>query len=202
MRVGVLSDIHDQIWNLEKALEVIGGNGCEVLLFLGDFCAPFTLAQVAEGFGGAIHGVFGNNDGDRFNLGKVAAGVDNVTLYGELGELELGGVRIGMNHYPEIARRLAESGAYQAVFSGHDHRKYAHDINGVLWANPGDSGVKLLGEWNTTAEEIEGSFGDFFGWLEQSGWIIDVPEWRQKPDLYSGLLMPKQLAEAPGNGIT
>ena len=91
------------------------------------------------------------NDGDRFNLGKVAAGVDNVTLYGELGELELGGVRIGMNHYPEIAKRLAESGAYQAVFSGHDHRKYVHAIGETTGANPGE----IMGRFG------EPSFGVF-----------------------------------------
>ncbi|MDG2123315.1 MAG: YfcE family phosphodiesterase [Verrucomicrobiales bacterium] len=138
MRVAVLSDIHDHIWNLEKALKQVEQSGCEAMLFLGDFCAPFTLAQLAEGFSGPIHGVFGNNDGDRFNLGKVGAGVENVTLHGEWAEIELGGVKIGMNHYPELARRMAESGAYGAVFSGHDHLKYVHRVGPTLWANPGE----------------------------------------------------------------
>ncbi|TVR68836.1 MAG: YfcE family phosphodiesterase, partial [Spirochaetaceae bacterium] len=66
MTIAVLSDIHDNIWNLEKALVQVKDQRAEVLLFLGDFCAPFTLAQIAEGFSGPVHAIFGNNDGDTF----------------------------------------------------------------------------------------------------------------------------------------
>lgn len=138
MKIAVLSDIHDNIWNLETALHQVRESGAEVLLFLGDFCAPFTLAQIAEGFTKPVHAVFGNNDGDPFHISKIAAGHAHVTLHGQLAEIELGGKKIAMNHYPDIARRLAESGVYDAVFSGHDHRRYVHVIGKTLWANPGD----------------------------------------------------------------
>lgn len=138
MKLAVLSDIHDNIWNLETALRQVRDSGAEVLLFLGDFCAPFTLAQIAEGFAGPVHAVFGNNDGDTFLLSRVAAKHAQVTLHGQLAELDLGGRKIALNHYPDIARRLAESGAYDAVFSGHDHQRYVHHIGRTLWANPGD----------------------------------------------------------------
>lgn len=138
MKIAVLSDIHDNIWNLEAALHQVRGLEAEVLLFLGDFCAPFTLAQIAEGFGGPVHVVFGNNDGDLFLLSKVAARHPHVTLHGQLAELELGGRKIALNHYPDISLRLAESGAYDAVFSGHDHQRYVHRIGRALWANPGE----------------------------------------------------------------
>jgi predicted phosphodiesterase len=82
--------------------------------------------------------VFGNNDGDPFLLSKVAGQHAHVTLHGQLAELEAGGRKIGLNHYPEIARRLAESQAYDAVFSGHDHRRYIHQTGRTLWANPGE----------------------------------------------------------------
>jgi predicted phosphodiesterase len=108
------------------------------MFFLGDFCAPFTLAQIADGFAGPVDAVFGNNDGDPFLLGKVAAGHSHVTLHGQLAEIEVAGVAVALNHYPEIARRLAESGAYRAVFSGHDHRRYVHQVGPALWANPGE----------------------------------------------------------------
>ncbi|MDQ7030247.1 MAG: YfcE family phosphodiesterase [Ardenticatenia bacterium] len=138
MRVAVLSDIHDNIWNLEAALHDIAGRGGDVLLFLGDFCAPFTLAQMAEGFRGPIHAVFGNNDGDPFLLAQVASKFDHVHLYGPFAELELAGRRVALNHYPEIARRLVESGAYDAVFSGHNHQRHLDVVGTTLWANPGE----------------------------------------------------------------
>ncbi len=138
MRVAVLSDIHDNVWNLEAALRDIAEQGADLLFFLGDFCAPFTLAQMAEGFRGEIHAVFGNNDGDPFLLAQVAAKFDHVHLHGPFAELELAGRRVALHHYPEVALRLAESSAYDAVFYGHDHRRNAELVGITLWANPGE----------------------------------------------------------------
>ncbi|MAS95196.1 MAG: YfcE family phosphodiesterase [Verrucomicrobiales bacterium] len=138
MKIAVLSDSHDNIWNLEKALKQVSELECEVLLFLGDFCAPFTLKQIAEGFSGPIHAVFGNNDGDPFLLSQIASGFDHVTLHGQYAELDLGEKKIAINHYPDISKRIAESRAFDAVFSGHDHQKYVHQMGKTVWANPGE----------------------------------------------------------------
>ena len=35
------------------------------MIFCGDFCAPFTLTEIGQGFAGPVHCVLGNNDGDR-----------------------------------------------------------------------------------------------------------------------------------------
>ncbi len=146
MKIAILSDSHDNIWNLEKALLQVEESGAEALLFLGDFCAPFTLKQIGDGFTvGPIHAVFGNNDGDPFLLSQIAAGLEHVTLHGQYAELEFGGRKIAINHYPDISKRIAESGAFDAVFSGHDHQQYVHQTGNTLWANPG---------------EIMGRFGD------------------------------------------
>ena len=64
MIIAVLSDAHDNIWNLADALEQARAAGAEVLIFCGDFCAPFTLTQIGQGFSGPVHCVLGNNDGD------------------------------------------------------------------------------------------------------------------------------------------
>ena len=138
MRIAVTSDIHDNIWNLERALGDISERGLEAFLFLGDFCAPFTLKQIAEGFGGPIHAIFGNNDGDTFLLSNVASGFAHVSLHGQFAELELDGKHVALNHYPEIASRLAQSGAYDAVFSGHNHTRHIEMVGRTLWANPGE----------------------------------------------------------------
>lgn len=159
MKIAVLSDSHDNIWNLEIALKQVAELKCEALLFLGDFCAPFTLKQIAEGFSGPIHAVFGNNDGDPFLLSQIASGFAHVTLHGQYAELEMGGAKIAINHYPDIAKRVAESGAFDAVFSGHDHQKYAHRIGETLWANPG---------------EVMGRFGEpSFGLYETSAGVFE-----------------------------
>ncbi len=158
MKAAIVSDIHDNIWNLEAILRQIQHMGAEMLLFLGDLCAPFTLAQLAEGFGGPIHVIFGNNDGDTFMISKIASKHPHVTLHGQMAEIEVAGKKVALNHYPDIAKRLAESGAYDAVFSGHDHKRYVHTVGKTLWANPGEVmgrfGQPGFGIWDTEAMEF------------------------------------------------
>jgi len=136
MLIAILSDIHDNIWNLEKVLPQL--EEAEALLFCGDFCAPFTLKMMADGFSGPVHCVFGNNDGDAFLLSRIARRADNVTLYPQMGELELGGKKIAFIHYPHIATGLAASGKYDAVFSGHTHEHKVEKMGFTLWADPGE----------------------------------------------------------------
>ena len=138
MRIAVFSDIHDNIWNLETALRLLDGQVVEMMCFLGDFCAPFTLKQLAEDFSGPVHVVFGNNDGDQFLLAQIASGFDHVTLHGQFAEVTVDGRVIALNHYPDIAKPIAQSGDYDAVFSGHDHKRYVHRYDSCLWANPGE----------------------------------------------------------------
>lgn len=137
MTVGVCSDIHDNLDNLALALAHLRKRA-EVVLCAGDLCAPFSLAALAEGFAGPIHVVFGNNDGDQYLITRVAANHDHVTVHGHLAQIELAGRKIAIHHYPDVAERLAQSGQYDAVFSGHDHLKYQHQLGACLWANPGE----------------------------------------------------------------
>lgn len=159
MLTAVLSDSHDRLDHLQRALEGVRARGAERLFFLGDFCAPFALKALAEGFAGPIDAVFGNNDGDRFLLCSMAAQHAHVTLHDPLAELEVGGRKILLTHYPEIGRRLAKSGEADAVFSGHDHQRYQHRFGDALWANPGEImgrfGVVSFGLYDPAGHRFE-----------------------------------------------
>jgi putative phosphoesterase len=113
-------------------------NEANALLFCGDFCAPFTLTQLARGFDGPVHAVLGNNDGDPRLLVQMAEEAGNVTLHGQLAELEIGGLKIAVNHYPEIARGLAHSARYDVVCYGHDHVAHEEHVGATLLLNPGE----------------------------------------------------------------
>jgi len=135
MRIAILSDTHDNIWALEQLL---AGLQAEFLLFCGDFCAPFTLAQIAEAFGGPVHVVFGNNDGDKLLMSQVAGRFPHVTLHGDLAELELDGRRVVVSHYPQIGRALARSGVYDLVCYGHNHESTVEQVGSTMLVNPGE----------------------------------------------------------------
>lgn len=136
MRLAICSDIHDNIWKLERALPMMAEAG--VLICCGDFCAPFTLAQLAAGFAGPVHAVMGNNDGDPILLERIARKAGNATLHGQFAELEFGSLRVFVNHYPEIGRAVAQGGVYGLVCYGHDHRLHHEMVGDTALLNPGE----------------------------------------------------------------
>jgi hypothetical protein len=136
MRIAVLSDIHDHLENLHRALQLV--HGAEALLCCGDLCAPFTLRALAEGFAGPVHVVRGNNDGDMLLMARVAQQMGNVTLHGEHGEVALAGRKIALVHYPRLAEGLAALGDYDLVCHGHDHVARSVLVGRTLLLNPGE----------------------------------------------------------------
>ncbi len=122
MKIGVLSDTHDHLVNIRKAVDIFLKNGVEAVIHGGDFCSPFTIAEFTPLFdkGVKMHAVFGNNDGDRVLL--VKRGGDFVTFTDFTSILTLGGKKIVVMHYPELADDLFRLGAYDLVVYGHNHR--------------------------------------------------------------------------------
>lgn len=156
-RIAVFSDSHDNIWNLERALAQVNAAGADVLLHCGDYVAPFIMPQLGEAFAGPIHGVWGNNDGDRALLTRQALNFPQITLHGDLAELTVDGVRVAVHHYPEIARPLAESGRYDLVCYGHNHLQNWERVGTCQLANPGEImgrlGAASWGLFDTAAGE-------------------------------------------------
>ena len=122
MKIGVLSDTHDNLEAVRRAVEAFARAGVEALLHAGDFCSPFVIREFAplSGKGVRMHAVFGNNDGDRVNL--VQKGEGFCTFDDACAVVELGGRRIVMTHYPALAPALLASAAFDLVIHGHDHR--------------------------------------------------------------------------------
>jgi putative phosphoesterase len=120
MRIGIVSDIHDHVWNLRAALSAL--QDVDTLLVAGDLCSPFVLPILAQGYTrGRIHVVFGNNDGDRFRMTMVARAYDHLELHGEVYEGHLDGQAVVMNHFPAIAEAL-DPVSIPLIVYGHDHR--------------------------------------------------------------------------------
>ncbi|RMF03261.1 MAG: metallophosphoesterase [Chloroflexi bacterium] len=163
MLIGVFSDVHDNLENLQAALAEFKSRGVETLIFCGDFCSPIPSREMGGGFAGDIHVVFGNGDGDRFAITGVAQKMfPNLILHGEHAELELGGAKIAVTHYPFYAQALARTGDYDAVFSGHTHQRHQQQFGDCLWLNPGEvlgwQGAPSVAVYNTqtrTAEFVE-----------------------------------------------
>jgi putative phosphoesterase len=137
-KIAILSDTHDNIANLEKALEQVRASHADALFHCGDLCAPFMLSRMAQGFAGPIHVVFGNNDGDGRLLQTLAAKHPQVTLHGIYAEVVIGRCQAALIHYPEPARRIAQSGQLDLVCYGHNHQRHHEVIGKCHLVNPGE----------------------------------------------------------------
>ena len=137
MLVGVFSDVHDNLKNLNIALDIFRQREIKTLVFCGDFCSPIP-SRVMGKYDGVVHCVFGNGDGDRFQMLNIANNYSSLKIHGEYAELEFGGVRVAVTHYPFYGEALASTGKYQAVFAGHTHEQAEKRIGDCLFLNPGE----------------------------------------------------------------
>ena len=137
MQIAVISDTHDHLENLDRAMAKITELSPELCLHCGDLCSPFVIEHLAA-CPCPVHIVFGNNEGDRFTIQAAAAELANITLHGEVGFVQTRHGEIAFTHRPEFARGLACTGRYRAVFYGHTHRRKSETVNGTWLVNPGE----------------------------------------------------------------
>ena len=69
----------------------------------------------------------------------------HLSLHGEMANLLVDGMRIGMNHYDSIAPHLASSGAFDLVCYGHNHQFHVSQVEQCHLINPGEIYGKLTG---------------------------------------------------------
>jgi putative phosphoesterase len=159
MRAGIISDTHDNLWKLDQALPTL--RMADLVIHCGDLCSPFMIRRLGEGIQAPIHIVWGNNEGDRLLISKVAEAYPQVHLHGGLAQLEVEGIRIGVHHYPEVAVDLARSGSYDMVCYGHDHTAFEGMSGGCLLLNPGEL-LGLKGKSTFTMVELPGRQVEWF----------------------------------------
>ncbi len=149
MKIAVLSDIHDNVWKLARALEQ--AQPAEAMVCCGDLCSPFIVHQMGRGFSKPIHIIFGNNDGDLFRITANARNYEHIRIHGEMFRGEFGGKRFAANHYDNIARAIAASGEFDVVLYGHNHVYDISRIGKTLAINPGAiMGAKFAADGSRT----------------------------------------------------
>ena len=69
MKLGVMSDSHDNIPNVKRAVALFNELSVDLVVHAGDFIAPFAIDPLGDLNCGVV-GVFGNNDGERIVVAK------------------------------------------------------------------------------------------------------------------------------------
>jgi hypothetical protein len=148
MKIGILSDSHDNVPALASAVEQLRHAGAVVLLHAGDIVAPFS-AKVLNDFGGPVHAVFGNNDGEREGLRKILPGIADGPL-----EIMLDGKRILLIHDVSALPDVSAKRAYAVVY-GHTHKHEDAVRGGARYINPGECGGWLYGKKTAMILDLE-----------------------------------------------
>jgi len=105
MRIGLISDTHDNLVALDRALAALEAAGVEAVIHAGDFCSPFALKLLLGRLRVPLLGVFGNNDGERRGLARLLPDLCDGPR-----RFDLGGRRFCLVHDAATWRRRARRG--------------------------------------------------------------------------------------------
>lgn len=137
MKIGLVSDTHDNLGKIKKVVNLFNSKKVELVLHAGDFIAPFTINYLDK-FNCEYLGVFGNNDGEKKGLKKKSGGrIKNGPI-----KLKLDGKRIALVHNPHDL----DSGDFDIIVFGHTHKKELKREGKTLLVNPGECGGWLTGK--------------------------------------------------------
>ena len=125
MKFAIVSDTHNNWANFKKAIDWIKKEKIQLILHCGDISSQETIDDAKEDFKGEIRFVKGNADYDLSYLPEKM-------------ELEFGGKKIAFAHFPDIAKKLAQSKKFDLVFYGHTHRAWDEKVGETHMVNPGE----------------------------------------------------------------
>ncbi len=147
MLIGAISDTHDNLPLIEKAVQILNDQKVGLVLHAGDYVAGFVIPKLAE-LNCPLIGVFGNNDGDHELLKKRFSETTNCTIHDRFTQITLESYRIALlhGHETELLTAIVDGGYFDAVVHGHSHNKNIEQKGKTLSINPGELCGYLTGK--------------------------------------------------------
>jgi len=158
MLAGIISDTHDNLTQLKRAIAYFAERKVDVVLHAGDIVAPFTAKLIAA-MTVPVHIIYGNNDGEKVGLKNVLPQIQNGPV-----EIQLGERIVAMAHdFSQIPPEAAERA--HILIAGHTHQAFVREENNRLYINPGECGGWLKGRSTVAILDVEAMQAE----------IIDLP---------------------------
>ncbi len=134
MTIGIISDTHDNVDHIKKAVELFKKRKVDMVIHCGDIVAPIGVLFFK---GLKVYFVKGNCDGD-VPLTKEKIEEIKGHWLDEFGEVDYKGKRIFVTHKPdEILIKKAIEANVDYVFHGHTHKQRDEQIGHTRIVNPG-----------------------------------------------------------------
>ncbi len=153
MLIGIMSDTHDNLPMVDKAVKRLLEEKVDLVLHAGDYVAPFVIPHLKP-FKAKFIGVFGNNDGDHEFLRRRCAEFD-LEIRGIFAEVKADDARIALLHGgesggapgpSELLKSLLSCECYDVIVYGHVHEAKAYRKGKTLIINPGEVCGYLTGK--------------------------------------------------------
>lgn len=136
MKIAIISDIHDNLANLENFLSFAKKERVTVVFCCGDVISTETLDYLISNFKGKVFLTLGNADLKEKILEKFSKGNSKLTLFKDFGEVKLDNLKIVFSHsLGKIKNPVQE---YDFVFYGHTHRPSLENLGKTKILNPGN----------------------------------------------------------------
>ena len=143
MRVGVVSDTHNNLKNCSMLVELFNEAAVDRVIHTGDITQAKTL-EVFSNLNAPLWGVYGNNDiGERESLVKAASLLDFEIIDPPM-KLSWAGRELVVVHDP-LELQMVNVEDYDIVLHGHTHRQVIDYIDGRLTFNPGECAGHMAG---------------------------------------------------------
>ncbi|HBO17083.1 MAG: Phosphodiesterase, MJ0936 family [Candidatus Moranbacteria bacterium GW2011_GWE2_35_2-] len=137
-KIAIISDIHNNETNLKKVLDYCARNSIKKIICCGDLASEETLDFLCDNFSGEIFFTFGNMDDGQLENFEFIPKYKNAKLFKNHGETSIDRKKTAFVHFPDIAKKLCESGKYDFVFYGHTHKPWTEKVGNCTMLNPGN----------------------------------------------------------------
>lgn len=167
MLVGVIGDSHDRIPAIAALVRRMADAGAGMLLHVGDYCSPFSLAPIHEA-NLSLAGIFGHNDGDHEGLKAYAAKGFGTEMYESPHSVEVGGQRVLLIHDLSDVGPLSV-GQHAVIVHGCSHLQEMKTRGDTLIVNPGEACGWLYGAPSAALVDLETKRVEFIK-LDPADW--------------------------------
>ena len=133
--IGIVSDTHENLPVIARAVALFAAHAPTLVIHCGDIISPPVLQEFARL---PMRFIFGNNDGERAGIRRMAEQLGFGAVEDEL-ELTVDGKRMIATHGHRVSVLEASitSGAYDYVFTGHTHAIRDERFGRTRVINPG-----------------------------------------------------------------
>ncbi|MBP2172932.1 metallophosphoesterase [Methanococcus voltae] len=159
MKIGLISDTHDYLPNIRKAIQVFNRFNVDLVVHCGDFVSLFVISEF-KNLNSKLYATYGNNDGEKTRLKEWLLDINPENKIEDSLSFDVENLKFFVLHGQdaEILDSVIRSKNYDVVLHGHTHEQKFEEVDGVLVINPGEAfgmltGLASIGILNTSTKE-------------------------------------------------